>query len=1000
MNKKKLLLFSLLFVNQKIKLINAKGPTSFLDNKLEGINDKEGSEVEPNMVDNNESNREQETQFNIEFQEDLKKNLTEEEILLLKNNNLNDLLVNINNKKLPKEKEILEKLNILKLFNFSNIKEIEYFVNPIFFINPDQLSNLKFADFKENITNAFALNQINDLSESLMNDIISCGEEYQKAILSSYDKSNKGDYKFFDYSTVSKLKKMNKIEELDVFRLGTTFKLNFNNAEPMVLDNTIFKNEEKKILESTDISKGWRNLIFSKKKIIKNKNINMDNYFKASSNIDKLALNLYRYERFLNENSFDATNFLKFLKSEEIKEAKELKLYNNIEDISLNKAFKDSQVGFSMAKDAHNMFIQILLSSGNKIENINKQHPMGVLSLSELREKAKNYNLLKKFNFKNLEVLLYRFMIGDEKNKINGTEYNNFLKKNSCKLPAYMGKIDEQLLYIHRKLYNPDFIELKSNKLEVNTKYANMMAPLIQQYNEIQNVMFQNNIDSPLAKNLQILNYYYDILPEEGYIINSVKSNKCVPIMLAEITRDIGQKLIFDNIKEKKVTINEKIKEIKASNIKILIPDFNQYEGDISFEFGVESNFGINGKGASGKTQWVMSLFTEAMLATYFGYTAAAKVDINESYKNNPEQRLFFILKNTGDTEISSKMYKQLSNKYSNEYEGMEIERRKSGSQTNYLTILRLAQFVIDANKKKDKDASDIKVTALLDETTSTVGPDSVKCIVTDIPEVKQAIAEGKMEILVIDHNSSSRRVLTSQELTLNFKLASMNKDINLPAINDNLFKKELIDREKNEKAYDHILESKFFGSNSNEINSKTFYFEINEKDQSLKLINLANYNRIKSNFPGKVTSYTYIPRLNNINNEEDKTGNITLNYYDQLLSFDPQAFSFIIGQSNKKCLAIIKIIPNIQEDKSKDVVIDYNIPNKIYFYDETSLIKMNDTITIKSVSEAKQDYSLIENKQPEMLRVIGQLTVEEMRKIISGYYEDELKKNERKNYF
>jgi hypothetical protein len=974
LNKKKLLLLSLLIANNKLYLQDPASDT-IMELMEKNIYDHEKKNDEENDAD--------------EFSNNLKKVFTPTELGQLQIS-LEEQLKRIEEESISENLKKIKTARILALFSYYSIKQIEYKTSPIFFVSPNEMRDFEYSEFQYIPNNSLLKSKIDKLTGSkflLMIDTIKLLNNQEELKLDDLRLSNEENQELQNYKEILRRLensfgsilsfKKKDISEITLHKLGSTYNMNFNGAESFLLERCNLTENQKKILYGANISHYWRQYLIAKDEEIKvDFSLDKKKFFENIENIKELCYKLYFYnEIFLKKISINVTDLLKFLAKQSVVEQNELsQKISNTDNFLMRQLKNEKKTGIYV--ESNEAFKDLLRMQGNTNKSINKQENLGTQTLEMIEDGFFKYKLENRFDWKKLETAITMHLINNNENSIDNKKLNEFEAKNKRKLPSFLGKIDRQVEYIYNALYNPKNIDIKKNQPALSSTFETMMEPYFKKYENIEEYATNLNRKNPLALNLLCMNKFKSITNSMNYALNSVEKVKFSPNILCSLLREPLNQLIHENIQDSAKIIKDgsMTNTIKLVSPKILIPGFLQYENNFAIEDKKHDYIGMNGKGGSGKTQLAMSIFTEFTLAPRFGYSLASKIYMNPDYKFN--DKMYLILKNTGDTNLSKTLEDQLPNKYKDEFEGFISLKRLSGSQTNYLKILRAARLALESNNH---------ITVLLDETTSTVDEHTVKHILTSVPAVKNAISNGLFEVYIIDHNKESRRKVATEEIQLNFKFVE-----NLKPIHGNITDKSLspfiVTEKENQEIFTNIIDQKFFGSNRNKT-AEIMFFEINEKKNILNKITEEKYNKTIAKFPNKAFSFSYVPRLCNPNNPKDKTGNIRYEYDTENVVFDNQSIIFKIGDA--EVFTIISIKPKVVDGN-----IVYEAPDQIPFWYTKNLKKTNDEISLIPTVEMENNHTLLESEQPYILDLVGQATAENISESITDYYEEEIKNN------
>lgn len=977
-NKKQFLLLSLLISNNKIYLT--------------GHSNESIMELVQSNINDNQKKMVGEKDDNDEFSNNLKKVFTAKELKQLEVP-LEEQLKKINGENISENLKKIKTAHILGLFSYYSIKQIEYKTSPIFFVSPKEMREFKYSEFQYIPTNSLLKSEIDKLTESkflLMIDTVKLLNNQEELKLDDLklnheEKRELQNYKEIlrrlenSFGSILSFKKKD-ISEISLHKLGSTYNMNFNGAESFLLERCNLSENQKRITYATNISHYWRQYLIAQDEEIKvNLNFDKKKFFEYIEEIRQLCYKLYLYnEIFLKRININVTDLLKFLAKESVVEQNELsQKITNVDNFIIRQLKNEKKTGIYV--ESNEAFKDLLRMQGNTNSSINKQENLGTQTLEMIQEGFFKYKLENRFDWKKLEIAIITHLINNNENGIDKKEFNECEAKNKRKLPASLGKIDQQIEYIYNVLYNPKNIDVKKNQFYISSNFDRMMSPYFKKYENIEEYAISLNKNNPLALNLLCINKFDKIKNPMNYALNAVERVKYSPNILCSLLREPLNQLIHENLPEsaKIIKDNKMTETIKLISPKILIPGFLQYENNFEIEAKKHDYIGINGKGGSGKTQLAMSIFTEFTLAPRFGYSIASKIYMNPDYQFN--DKMYLIIKNTGDTNLSKTLEDQLPNKYKDEFEKFISLKRLSGSQTNYLKILRAARLALESNNH---------ITVLLDETTSTVDEHTVKHILTSVPAVKNAISKGLFEVYIIDHNKESRRKVATEEIQLNFKFVENLKPVH-GNITDKLLNPVIIRKKDNPEIFTNVIDQKFFGENRNKT-AEIIYFEINEKKNILNQITEEKYNKIIAKFPNKVFSFSYVPRLCNPNNPKDKTGNIRYEYDTENVIFDNQSVIFKI--TNTEVFAIIVVKPKIV-----DGIIVYEVPDQIPFWDTKNLKKTNDEISLIPTVAMENNHTFLESEQPYILDLVGQATAENISESITDYYEEAIKEKESK---
>lgn len=951
MNKKKLSLMLLFVLNNNY--LRDKGESTF------------EKRAEPFELASKESN---EQANNYEEEDDeIKNNFTSDEIEEFKKS-LQDRLKIIDSNKDKKHNN--EEIKLLKTIEYIKetrlaLFELKHNAHVVNIINIDEINTLPLKNFRTRLTSNASQRAIKfyqghwlSIIASLVEEKIQCSQEEIKLVknnsikdkyLTEYEKLASSISEFIEFDTTEK------INEKNWFDLWSWKNIDRGDLSNALLDNLICSKEEKKFLSLTDIDKVMTNKIFRGTQV-KNENIiNKNAIFKNIKAIHDMANDLALYEEYIKDKQFSIKEFIKFLEKEKVNESKDVDYLNKLDNQSLINKIASFKIGMNGVAEISKQFGTFLIQTKKGLKmDINLQNEMGVTSLNEIQRDIRKKKLDYIIDINNFYNMILLFHIQKKDNDIEGKAFKSFKNDRKNQPKKKFLTIDKQLSFIEKSLFKMKFIVVEKSKLSINPSYLNMIRPKIEQYNAIKQNLIQCNTGGLFNRFLNLMHNRFLSDISEGYFVQAViisDGNEIFPNMISEDIRNFAGKFIKNNLPQKyDVKINPDVEKIKLNNYKILPLEFDQFDTKDSPIILENNTSSLTAESGSGKSLLARSIIAGLMTAKVFNNVPFMELEISPHL--NLQDLLVGMIQNQGE-----------KNKLSN-YE------------TNSDMIRKLMKFIHSQKKP---------AIMFFDETLSGTTSRSGANMINKNQEIKDLFHEGLLTLVPIEHSEETRMLISDQEIFLLPSLVSIGKK--KPNINQELYEKSFLFKTENPEVFEQILKGAIALKQAN------LYFEVDQTNQKLRLIDEPTYTQLHDHSAGSVTKCTYIPQLNNTQNINDRSGNITYDVSDKKLIFNRMTHLF--DYDGNYYMAIIGIKP--QYGKNGEIV--YEIEKTIDFYDRNHLILKNDKIiTVKK--KVNQSYEalppfLLISKDSKLNQVLTEKGEERRMRRIDAANDEKLEDSE-----
>lgn len=914
-----------------------------------------------NKENNNYSNEQnEEEKDSTAFLHALNEEFSPEELLEFKKTSLEERL-----KKIPqgKESDVLKSIEFMKYARYT-LLDIKYNVHPVELISKADLDGLQMNDFRENISSTIAELQIKKLVKNSIRTI-------KNTINQEIDNNNKSikvesiknallkkEYieqkeKFDDVIALfNNLEKMKTIKEKQWFDLFAMKDIGLELVDKNIVDEIpIIKDNSKKkdLLCLVDITKIVKSNIFQELSVPKVSSLSDSAFFENLEKIQKMAYELAMYKDFIAQQQIQGKEFLKFLSSMSIDQQQERENLKKIssEDELATKVTALKYSGNHTQNLEKTLHAWLKRNKKANAEQINKLADFGTICLNDIKRKYDEDDSPINFNYFLDVITLY--LHEKEGAIIQSKSFNKFKSEyNKSNIVSSFKTIDSVIQFIDETLYNPGFITISKDGIGVNSKYLSAMQSKIIQWEEIKDKFIEINNKKGFANYINLIKIKQDNIKDK-YLMQSIFSNKISFMVLSENIRDFAGKFIKKELPEdKEVKIDPNIDRILFYDFEILPRNFIKFNTKGSVLDIASIITGINGHSGAGKSLIAKNFIININLARVFGKVPSAKMHIPPNL--DLKKMATILIRNQG-----------------------EIPGKLSNHQTNSLVFERLMDYLTRRNYYS---------IVVCDEILSGTNSASAERMIKDNTAIKKMIASGNLSIFCIEHNKDTRERVTLRDLNLNFVFEDVaSKEI----IDENTYKKEYLLESDNPQLFNAFLDKKFFGPKNSDKSNIMVYFEIDKKNQLLKKITKEEYDKIYKRNPQNVILYSYTPLLNNLQNNNDRSGNITYDKENEKLIFNQPTMLF---QSNSKnYYSVFHVKPVYKEDE-----IIYEVPSTLKFYETSSLIKKNSDIVFinKYEDQSLEDMppSLLHSEDRNMLGVANEKIDKEHQEAHKRYIE------------
>jgi hypothetical protein len=909
--KKKIVLSILLLLNRKNLLPEINQVND--DNKILLLSKE-------NRSDYNEINDDQKD--NEAFLDALSKEFTPEELLQLKETSLQEQLNKISKNK---DSEVLKSILLMKYARYA-LLDIKYNVHPVDLMQKNDLDQLQMQNFREHTSSVRAIKKMKSIVKpsikkikNIINEIVDKNTPKKKDSIKDpvlkKEFENEKDKLDNLLGLFNNLEKINHIVEKNWFDLFAMKDIGLELVEKDVIDSIplIAKNQQQKdLLQLVDVSKIIKSNVFQELSVPAVSSLDYNAFFDTLEKVYQMAEEIVLYQDFIKKQQISGKLFLKFLAGLAQEQGREREHLSQLSlDSELAQKVQSLKSAGLHARDLEKS-LQLWLKRHKKAtqEQINKQADFGTISFHDI---SKNYDEDQDANIKFdyfLDVIsLYLHESGDSiiaskafNNFKSGSDKNTIIAKLKNK-PSDNLTIDTIINFIDKALYNAQFITVSKNDIVVNNKYLNAMKSHIMQWEDIKNKFVEINNKKGFGSYIKLLQAGIATV-QDKYLLQSVFNTQISSMILSENIRDFAAKFIKKELPEEgKIIINPEVSKIRLTDVEILPRKFIQFNTKNSSLEAKEDITGVNGTPGAGKSLIAKNFIINVNLARVFGKIPSAKMEISPEL--DLKKLAIVLIRNQG-----------------------EIPGELSNHQTNALVFQRLMEYLERRNYYS---------IVFGDEILSGTNPTSAERMINKNQAIKQLISSGKLSLWTIEHNEETRNRITTRDLCLNFDLKNIKSG---KFINEETYKKEYLFESENQELFNAFLDKKFFGPKNPDQSNMQVYFEIDKRNETLKKITKEEYDKINKRNPQNTTSYTYTPLLNNLQNNNDRSGNVTYDKSTEKLIFNQPTILFT--SNNKKYIAVLNIKPIY-----KDNEIIYEIPNTLKFHEDTSLIKENSSLVI-----------------------------------------------------